>query len=41
MLGHVPPLGSEAINDVEELHNLFKGLSWDHIGDSLAPDIAA
>jgi len=39
--GRVSPLGSEAINDIEEPHNLFRGLSLDHVGDSPAPDTAA
>ena len=34
-------LRSEVIDDVEELHDFFRGLPLDHIGDSFASNIAA
>ena len=32
---------SEIVNNVEELPNLLRSFTLDHVGDSLAPDIAA
>jgi len=34
-------LRSEVVDNVEELPNLFKGLSLDHVEDSFASNIAA
>jgi hypothetical protein len=34
-------LGREVVDDVEELADLFGGLALDHVGNSLASDIAA
>ena len=31
---------SEIVNNVEELPNLLRSFTLDHVGDSLAPDIA-
>ena len=33
-------LRSEVVDNVEELPNLFRGLSLDHVGDSFASNIA-
>lgn len=33
--------GSEAINSVGDLPNIFKGISIDRVGDNLTSDIAA
>jgi len=32
-------LGSEVVDDVEELPDLFRSLALDHVGDGLASDI--